>query len=325
LIITKTPYRISLFGGGTDYPEWYSKNGGEIISTTIDKYIYISCRELPPFFNHKHRIVYSKIENVKSTNKIKFRVIRKAILSHKINNGLEIHYDGDLPAKSGMGSSSSFSVGLLNAFSTFSKKKITKKELANKSIFFEHKILKEVVGIQDQIAAAYGGFNSIKIFKNGKFIIKPITKNISDLSDLNQNLFLVYTKIKRTAHVVAKSYVKKLSSEKRENMKLISDTVSECKQIFIKKRFDEIGPLLNQSWMAKKNLSSIVSNKNLDEIYNYGIKSGATGGKILGAGGGGIFLFYVPKKNHKNFNNNFKNKLIIPFRFSFEGSKILLK
>jgi len=325
LIITKTPYRISLFGGGTDYPEWYSKNGGEIISTTIDKYIYISCRELPPFFNHKHRIVYSKIENVKNTNKIKFKVIKKAILNHKLKQGLEIHYDGDLPAKSGMGSSSSFSVGLLNTFSALTNKRLSKLELANKSIFFEHKILKEVVGIQDQIAATYGGFNSIKIFKDGKFIIKPITKSIDDLNDLNQNLFLVYTKIKRTAHVVAKSYVKKLSSEKKENMNLISDTVKECKQIFNKKKFDEVGPLLNASWMAKKNLSSIVSNKNLDEIYNYGMKSGSTGGKILGAGGGGFFLFYVPKKNHKRFNDSFKNKLIIPFKFSFEGSKVLLK
>ena len=325
MIITKTPYRISLFGGGTDYPEWYTKYGGEVISTTIDKYIYISVRELPPFFDHKHRIVYSKIENVKKTNQIKFDVIKKAILHHAIKEGMEIHYDGDLPAKSGMGSSSSFTVGILNAFSSYRNKEISKKDLANKSIFFEQKILKETVGIQDQIAASYGGFNSVKFFRNGNFTVNPLIKNKSDLSALNKNLFLVYTKIKRTANYIAKTYVKKLTTEKKDSMDLILGAVKECKAILRKKNFDEIGPLLNKSWIAKKRLSNVVTNKFLNELYEYGIESGSTGGKILGAGGGGFFLFYVPLKNQYKFKKKFKNKLIIPFNFSSEGSKVLLK
>ena len=170
MIISKTPYRISLFGGGTDYHNWFEKNEGEVISTTINKYLYITCRELPKFFDHKHRIVYSIMENVKKTEDIKLNVVRESIKYLKIKQGMEIHYDGDLPAKSGMGSSSSFVVGILNALNIFINIKLNKKKLSDKSIFFERKILKEIVGIQDQIAASYGGFNYIKIKKKWKLL-----------------------------------------------------------------------------------------------------------------------------------------------------------
>jgi len=325
MIICKTPYRISLFGGGTDYPQWYSKNGGEVISSTIDKYIYISIRKLPPFFEHKHRIVWSKIERVKKTNDIKFSVIKKLLLNFKIKEGMEIHYDGDLPARSGMGSSSSFAVGLLNAFSVFQKLRLNKKNLAKKSIFFEHKILKEMVGIQDQIAATYGGFNSIKILKSGKFVVTKLINNHNDLNQIGKRFFLVYTKISRTANNIAETYVNKLTGKKKENMRRIAENVKDFKNILQRKKYDEIGPLLHKSWMEKKKLSNAVSNKSIDSIYSDGIKSGATGGKILGAGGGGFILFYVPLKNQKKFKKHNKKKLIIPFKFNNHGSKIIFK
>ena len=177
MIITKTPYRISFFGGGSDYPQWYLKNGGEVLSTTIDKYIYLSCRNLPPFFNHKHRIVWSKVELVKNIDQIQHKAVKNLLKNLKIKNGLEIHYDGDLPARSGMGSSSCFVVGLINSILALKNIRINKRDLAKKSIFFEQKILKETVGSQDQIAAAYGGFNKIKFYTNGKFEVHPLKLN----------------------------------------------------------------------------------------------------------------------------------------------------
>ena len=180
MIISKTPYRISFFGGGTDYPEWYLKNGGEVISSTIEKFLYITCRNLPPFFSHKHRIVYSKIEDVKKIENIKHNAVREALKIYKKKiknfNGLEIHYDGDLPARSGMGSSSTFIVGLINALNSLYNIRVSKKKLSKECIYFEQKILKEIVGSQDQIAASYGGFNSIKFNTNKGFSITPIFK-----------------------------------------------------------------------------------------------------------------------------------------------------
>lgn len=323
MIISKTPYRISLFGGGTDYREWFTKNGGDIISTTINKYIYITCRELPSFFEHKHRVVYSIIENAKKTENIKLNVVREAIKYLKIKHGLEIHYDGDLPAKSGMGSSSSFVVGILNALNNFKNINLNKKNLSDKSINFERNILREIVGIQDQIAASYGGFNHIKIKKSGKYTVVPVFKTNKDLKKLDQNLFLIYTKVKRKKSFVI-NYVPKLNYLKKEQMKFIQSSVKNAKDILKEKDFDSIGSLLHETWIKKKELSKIVSNSKLDNLYFNAIKSGATGGKLLGAGGGGFFLFYVPMKNQKKFLLKFKKNLLIPFKCTNHGSKIIL-
>jgi len=216
MIISKTPYRISFFGGGSDYPEWYFENGGEVLSSTIDKYIYISCRYLPHFFSHKHRIVWSKLETVKKTSEIKHNAVRELLNLMKIKKGMEIHYDGDLPARSGMGSSSCFVVGLINTINTLTKIKFNKKDLANKSIYFEQKILNETVGSQDQIAATYGGFNKIKFFAGGQFQVSPIKLNKKNFQELNKNLLLMYTGIKRTAQHIARSYVEKIKNEKKK-------------------------------------------------------------------------------------------------------------
>ena len=323
MIISKTPYRISFFGGGTDYPTWYKKKGGSVISATIDKYIYISCRTLPPFFKHKYRIVWSHIETVKKLNEIKHRAVREMIKSFKIKKGLEIHYDGDLPARSGMGSSSVFVVGLMNLFNHFNNKKINKNKLAKKSIYFEQKILREVVGSQDQIAATYGGFNKIIFKKNGDFNVKPILIKKRIIKKLNNNLLLVYTGYKRTAHYIAKGYVNKLQTSKKKYILEISKYVKRAEKALKKGQLDRFGKLLNEAWQEKKKLSRSISNPTIDKIYNEAIKNGALGGKLLGAGGGGFFIFYVPHLKQKKFIKKLKNFITIPFMFTSEGSKIL--
>ena len=213
MIITKTPYRISFFGGGSDYPDWFNKHKGQVLSTTINKHIYITCRFLPNFFKHKYRIVWSKIENVKNLNQIKHDSVKGGLKYYKVNNGLEIHYDGDLPARSGMGSSSCFTVGLMKAVDALNGKKISSFELGKKAIFFEQKIMKETVGSQDQIAASIGGFNKI-IFKKNKIIIKKI-KNFKNIKKIENNLLLIYTGIHRTAHKIASKYANKLTRFKK--------------------------------------------------------------------------------------------------------------
>ena len=323
MIISKTPYRISFFGGGTDYPSWYKKNGGSVISATIDKYIYISCRPLPSFFKHKYRIVWSRIETVKKLNQIKHKVVKEMIKRYEIKKGLEIHYDGDLPARSGMGSSSVFVVGLMNLFNHFKKKKVNKNKLAKDSNYFEQKILKEVVGSQDQIAATYGGFNKIIFKKNGIFSVKPISVKKNTIKKLNKNLLLVYTGYKRTAHYIAKSYVNKLQTSKKKYILKISKYVKNAEKALKKGQLDKFGKLLNDAWIEKKKLSISITNPAIDKIYNKAIKNGALGGKLLGAGGGGFFIFYVPQQKQKRFINNFKNFITIPFNFAPEGSKIL--
>ena len=323
MIISKTPYRISFFGGGTDYPHWYNKNGGEVISATIDKYIYISCRRLPNFFKHNYRIVYSKIEHVKNLKNIKHSVVREILTKSKIKHGLEIHYDGDIPARSGMGSSSSFVVGLIKAVNSFNKIKLNKLHLAKESIYLEQTVLKETVGSQDQIAAAFGGLNSIKFFKNGKFKITPLIKDKKELKKFNKNFFLIFTGINRTAKFIANTYVNKLANEKKNDLLKISNHVKTAKKLLIKKKYDDFGLLLNETWKIKKSLSSKVSNPKIEKIYNRGILSGASGGKLLGAGGGGFILFYVKKQNQKKFKKEMNKYIDIPFQFSTEGSKII--
>ena len=325
MIISKTPYRISFFGGGSDYPSWYIRNGGAVLSTTIDKYIYISCRYLPPFFEHKYRIVWSQMENVKAINEIKHKAVKEMLKYFKIKSGLEIHYDGDLPATSGMGSSSVFVVGLMNLLNNFQGKKIKKKMLAQKSIHFEQNILKDVVGSQDQIAAAYGGFNKIIFKAGGGFNVRPIFTKKKILNKLNRNLLLVYTGIKRTAHDIARGYVNKLNISKKSHILKISSFVEEAEKTLKKGDVNNFGKLLHESWLEKKNLSSFITNSSIDEIYNNAINKGALGGKLLGAGGGGFFLFYVPYFKQKNFIKHFRKLITIPFKFSSEGSTILFK
>jgi D-glycero-alpha-D-manno-heptose-7-phosphate kinase len=324
MIISKTPYRISFFGGGSDYPEWYNEFGGAVLSTTINKYLYITCRELPGFFDHKYRIVWRKIERVKNIEEIKHQAIKGILKHYKYNKGLEIHYDGDLPARSGMGSSSSFVVGLINALFAMDKKNLSKKDLAKRSLFIEQKILNEIVGSQDQIAATYGGFNKISFQKNSSFKIKKIKTN-KNLKLLEDNLILIYTSINRTAHHIASSYVKNLTSTKKNYIKEIINHVEEGEKIIKHGNMDDFGKLLNSAWYMKKKLGKSITNNKIDDLYEYALKNGALGGKILGAGGGGFLLLYMKQKDRIKFINK-KNKIInIPFKFSDTGSEIIFK
>lgn len=323
MIISKTPYRISFFGGGSDYPQWFNKHKGAVLSATINKYIYISCRKLPNFFNHNYRIVWSKIENVNHVNQISHNVVRESLKYFRFKEPLEIHYDGDLPAGSGIASSSSFVVGLLHNLFRFNKKKISKKELYEKSIHFEQNVLKEVVGIQDQIAVACGGFNEINFHKKN-IKINPI-KMSKNIKLLNKNLLLIYTGIQRTANDIASSYVNKLnSSYNSTTLKEIVNHVTEAKNILKTNHIDDFGKLLRESWDLKKSLSKSITNKKIDELYNLCLENGALGGKLLGAGGGGFMVIYLKHKFQKKFLKKYNKIVNVPFKFENAGSDIIL-
>ena len=322
MIITKTPYRISFFGGGSDYPSWYKKNGGAVLSTTIDKYIYISCRFSPNYFKKKYRIVWRKIENVQRVNQINHKAVRELLKNLKIKPGLEIHYYGDLPARSGMGSSSCFTVGLMQSLCRIKKIKLTKSKLANKSIHFEQKIMREVVGSQDQTSASFGGFNKIIFNKNGSINVKKIESN-KNLKKLNENLILIYTGINRTAHKIANRYVNQLTTVKRDQINRIVSYVRDGENILNSGEVDDFGRLLHDAWMEKKALSNLISNSKINEIYEKAMEYGALGGKLLGAGGGGFLLMYMKEKQRKVFFKKYRNLINIPFNFTTSGSQVI--
>ncbi len=286
MIISRTPFRVSFFGGGTDYPAWYRTYGGAVLATTIDKYCYLSCRYLPPFFEHKIRVVYSKIENCHSVGEIAHPAVREILRYCKIDRGVEIHHDGDLPARSGMGTSSSFTVGLLHALYALKGQMPSKGQLAGESIVIEQEILKETVGSQDQVLAAHGGFNHVVFHTSGEITVKPITATAGRLNELNRHLMLFYTGIRRTASDVAESYVNGLDDRERQ-LRSIGDLTNEGVSVLCgKSKVSFFGELLHNAWQVKRDLSSKVSNSDIEEIYTEAMSAGAVGGKLLGAGGG---------------------------------------
>jgi D-glycero-alpha-D-manno-heptose-7-phosphate kinase len=325
MIIVKTPFRISFFGGGTDYPAWYRKNGGAVLSTTIDKYSYITCRYLPPFFEHKHRIVYSHIENVQEVDQIEHPAVRAVLGWAKVNEGLEMHYDGDLPARSGLGSSSSFTVGLIHALSGLRGKMISKYELASNAINIEQNILKENVGSQDQISAAYGGFNRIIFDTDDSFIVEPVTINPLRRSELASHLMLFFTGFSRIADSVAKSQIDNFDIKEKE-LKLMGQMVNEAIDLLVNidTSIDEFGKLLHESWRIKRGLSSMVTNNQIDSIYEAAMEAGAIGGKILGAGGGGFMLVFAKPEKHAAIRERLKKLIYVSFNFEDGGSRVAL-
>jgi len=323
MIISRTPFRISFFGGGTDYPAWYSNHGGAVLATTIDKYCYLTCRYLPPFFEHKIRLVYSKIENCISIDEIEHPSVREVMHYLNMNRGVEIHHDGDLPARSGMGSSSAFTVGLLHALYALKGHMPNKHQLAQESIHIEQELIKETVGSQDQVSAAYGGFNHITFHPNGEFSVRPMTLTHECINELNAHLMLFYTGIKRTASNIAESYVNDIESKKRQ-LRIMKDMVEESLSILTNgKDFTSFGKLLHEAWQAKRSLSSVVSNSYVDEIYNQAILAGAIGGKLTGAGGGGFLLLFVPISKQKRVMEKLNKLIYVPFKFEFSGSHII--
>jgi D-glycero-alpha-D-manno-heptose-7-phosphate kinase len=324
MIISRTPLRISFFGGGTDYPIWYEKNRGITLSTTINKYAYITLRELPPFFEFKHRIRYFMKEEVNSFEEIKHPVVREALKIFQLKKGLEIVHTADLPARSGLGSSSTFTVGLLMALYAMSNKYVTKRELALNAINLEQNIIGEAVGSQDQTIAAFGGFNIIDYNKSKTFQVQEVIISEEKLKSLEENLLLCFTGFSRTAEDIAKLQIASTDhNEKKLNLML--DIANQAKEVLYDKNIsvDEFGKLLNEQWYIKKKLTKLISNNKIDNIYDAAIKAGAIGGKLLGAGGGGFILFYAKKENHKKIKEFLKDKLFVPFRFEKTGSQII--
>lgn len=323
MIISRTPYRISFFGGGTDYPGWYLKHGGAVLATAIDKYCYITCRYLPPFFEHKSRFVYSKIESVSGFDEIQHPAIRETLRFLNIERGIEIHHDGDLPARSGMGSSSSFTVGLLNALYALKGIMPSKHQLLTESLHIEQNMIKETVGSQDQTLAAYGGFNHVNFMQNGDVSVRPVIMNADAMHHFNDHLMLFYTGIKRTAADVADSYVPNIEDKKRQ-LRIMKDLVEEALSVLGKGGdFIEFGSLLHEAWQAKRSLSARVSNTQVDEMYQAALSAGALGGKITGAGGGGFMLLFVPPERQKKVREALKTQIHVPFRIDNTGSQII--
>jgi D-glycero-alpha-D-manno-heptose-7-phosphate kinase len=294
MIITRTPFRISFFGGGTDYPTWFREHGGAVLATTIDKYCYISCRYLPPFFEHKHRIVYSRIENVRELGEIEHPAVRAVLQWAGVKEGTEIHHDGDLPARSGLGSSSSFTVGLVNALFALRGRHISKDTLAAHAIDIEQNVIRENVGSQDQVSAAFGGFNRITFNPNNSFDVAPIILPPTRLAELEDHLMLCFTGLSRIASEVAKSKIENMKSRQNE-LSRMRQMVDEAQDILtsVTEPIETFGKLLDEAWKYKRSLSSQVSTPEVDEIYQAAIEAGATGGKLLGAGGGGFLLLFV--------------------------------
>ncbi len=323
MIISRTPFRISFFGGGTDYPVWYRENGGAVLSTTIDKYCYITLRYLPPFFPYKHRIVYSNTETVKDIEEIVHPAVKAALKFMNVEKGMEIHHDGDLPARSGLGSSSSFTVGMLNSLYALKGSMVPKSKLAKEAIYIERDVLKENVGVQDQIAAAFGGLNRITFGKDEKFIVEPITIGADRKKELESCLMLFFTGFSRTASEIAKAQIEN-TPQKSKELNIMRQMVDEALGILCGSGdISDFGRLLNKTWELKRSLTNKISNPEIDKIYEKAKFSGALGGKILGAGGGGFMLLFVPSERKQKIREALNGLLEVPFHFDNGGSQII--
>ena len=325
MIISQTPYRISFFGGGTDYPDWYREHGGRVLSVGIDKFVYIGCRYLPPFFEHRIRLVYSRIELCQKAEELTHPTARETLLFMGVNSDLEIHYDGDLPSRSGLGSSSSFTVGLLRALYAYLGQDISAERLAKESIFIEQTLVGEQVGSQDQVCAAHGGLNKIEFQRNGEISTERVAIEDSRIESLNDSLMLFFTGIERTAEEVAKSYVADIKSKSKQ-LTRIYDMVDDAVAILRGSgSLDDFGHLLHETWMEKRSLSNKVSSSYIDEIYSTAREAGALGGKLSGAGGGGMILLFVPPKKQHAVRTKLSNLIRVPFRFENTGSRIIFR
>lgn len=323
MIISRTPYRISFFGGGTDYPSWYRNHGGQVLTSSINKYCYITCRYLPPFFEHRIRVVYSKIESCQNYAEIQHPAVRETLRFLQLERGLEIHHDGDLPARSGMGSSSSFTVGLLHGLYALINVMPSKHQLAMESIHIEQKMIQETVGSQDQVIAAYGGLNQIVFRPSGEITVRPVTISHERLAKLNSHVMLFYTGIKRTASDVAKSYVEDIEG-KADLLEAMHGMVDEALSVLCGNDcLCKFGELLHEAWMLKRDLSSQVSNHEVDGYYAKARAHGAIGGKITGAGGGGFLMLFVPPDAQVQVCHALKDLLNVPVQFESSGTQII--
>jgi D-glycero-alpha-D-manno-heptose-7-phosphate kinase len=324
MIISRTPFRVSFFGGGTDYPVWYREHGGAVISTSIDKYCFITCRHLPPFFDYKYRIRYYIREETKTISEIRHPSVRECLKFMRVTKGVEIVHNADLPARSGLGSSSTFTVGLLHALHTLKHEMPTKRELALKAIHVEQEKIKENVGSQDQTIAAFGGLNKIVFGGSQQIMVQPIIMKPQRLKELQQNLMLFFTGFSRNANEIAGEQIKK-TKEKKAELQTMMELVEEALSIMISpnRGLDEFGHLLDEQWKIKRGLTTMISNSHIDSIYEAGLRAGALGGKLLGAGAGGFMLFYVRAESQNKIKEKLKKLLCVPFYFEHLGSQII--
>ncbi len=322
MIISRTPFRVSFFGGGTDYPRWFQEHKGAVLATTIDKYCYITCRYLPPFFEHKSRIIYSKMEHVKDIDEIVHPAVREVLRFLKIKEGIEIHHDGDLPARTGLGSSSAFTVGLLNALYALKGVMPTKERLAKEAIYIEQEMCKENVGCQDQALAAYGGFNYIEFGGQQHLRLRKVTIPLERLIRLQNHLMMFFTGFSRTASEIAAHQIKNIPKKKKE-LKHMYEMAKEAMDILNTDDLKKFGKLLHESWRIKRTLSNKITTSEIDNIYETAYRAGALGGKLLGAGGGGFLLIFAELQKQKKIRQKLKKLLEIPFRFEDVGSQII--
>lgn len=326
MIIVRTPFRISLFGGGTDYPAWYQEHGGAVLATSIDKYCYLTCRYLPPFFEHRYRVVYSRIETVSQIEDIEHPAVRAVLRYAQQERGLEIHHDGDLPARSGLGSSSSFTVSMLHALSALEGKYVTKESLAKQAIHVEQNVIQEHVGSQDQISAAYGGFNRIEFCTGDQgFRVEPMVLKPERKQTLQDHLMLCFTGFSRIASEIAHSKIMNMKQRVTE-LQQMRAMVDEAIQILHNPAtpIEAFGELLHQNWLHKRSLSQKVSTPEIDALYEAARSEGALGGKILGAGGGGFLLLFVKPALQAKVRARLKDLIHVPFQFEDSGSRVVL-
>jgi len=325
MVITSTPLRISFFGGGTDYPVWYQEHGGSVLSTTINKRCYITCRRLPPFFEYHSRVSYSRVENVSRNDVIQHPSVRGCLQFLGIDEGVEIHHVADLPARTGLGTSSAFTVGLLHALYALKNQMCDKRTLALEAIHVEQNVLGEAVGAQDQVSAAYGGLNRINFHTDNSIDVRRMLIPRDRVIELEDHLALYFTGFSRTASEIAQEQLR-LTPHRTQELNTMLQFVDEAEAILTNpnRSINEFGRLLHESWQIKRTLTQKISNSSIDEIYEAGLSAGALGGKLLGAGGGGFMLFFVPPEKRKALRARLNNLLCVPFSFSNKGSEIVI-
>ena len=322
MIITRTPFRMSFFGGGTDMKEFFNEHGGAVISTTFDKYCYVTVRHLPPFFDFKNELTYSKIERTSTTEEIIHPAIRNAMQYLNMND-IRLTYEADLPARSGLGTSSSFAVGMLNAFHSLNGVYASKKQLADEAIHLERDLCNEAGGWQDQIAASFGGFNRID-FSDNSYEVAPIIISKQKKEQLNNNLMMFFTGFTRFSSDVQKANASGKIDKTQQKLEMLR-LVDEAEKVLQSKEsnLDDFGYLLNTTWNLKRQTGSAISTNSIDELYDKGIKAGALGGKLLGAGGGGFLVFYVTPEKQESVRHAMQDLLYIRFKFENNGTKVI--
>lgn len=323
MIISRTPYRVSFFGGGTDYPAWYRENGGAVLAAAIARYCYITCRWLPPFFKHKSRIVYSIIEDVMRAEDIQHPAVREALLCLGIRDGIEIHHDGDLPKMTGLGTSSSFTVGLLHALHALRGEFRSKMQLAQEAIHVERDRCGDRVGSQDQISAAYGGLNHVRFAPDDSIAVEPVSLAVERMKEFQDSLLLFFTGFSRYSSEVVAEQLQNVPQKNKE-LNEMAAMVDQGLRILTEGRdLADFGRLLHENWLLKRSLSSRVSTPEIDAMYEIARKAGATGGKITGAGGGGFLLLFVEPDRQPAVRQALSHLLHVPFDLDHAGSQII--